>query len=121
MRSSTLPVLNSLLTERILEIGHDLALHRAERALDDLALRIERKRERRGYGKHDCRGDLPVFDAEAVTKASAPTVTGCLSADAKMSAKTKLFQQKMKARSPAAAIPGPAKGIAMRVNVRHHE
>ena len=56
---------------------------------------------------------------EAVTKASAPTVTGCLSAEARISAKTKLFQQKMKESSPAAAMPGPASGMAMRVSVCH--
>src|SRR5271157_1688210 len=62
------------------------------------------------------------FDhTDAVTKASAPTVTGCLAAEARMSANTKLFQQKMKASKPAAAIPGPASGTAMRVNALHHE
>ena len=63
----------------------------------------------------------PYWMPDAVTKASAPTVTGCLSAEARISAKTKLFQQKMNDSSPAAAMPGPASGIAMRVNVRHQE
>ena len=49
----------------------------------------------------------PYWMPDAVTKASAPTVTGCLSAEARISAKTKLFQAKMKASSPAAAMPGP--------------
>jgi hypothetical protein len=35
-----------------------------------------------------------------------------LSAEASTSAKMKLFQAKMKASSPAAAIPGPASGRA---------
>src|SRR6185503_4549297 len=52
---------------------------------------------------------------EAVTKASAPTVTGCLSAEARIKAKIKLFQQKMNDNSPAAAIPGPASGTAIGV------
>src|SRR3984957_13100337 len=47
-----------------LEIGNDLALHRAQReTLDKRALRIERERERRGYGQHDCRGDLSILNA----------------------------------------------------------
>ena len=49
----------------------------------------------------------PYWMPDAVTKASAPTVTGCLSAEARISAKTKLFQAKMKASRPAAAMPGP--------------
>lgn len=57
---------------------------------------------------------------EAVTKASAPTVTGCLSADASTSAKMKLFQAKMNASSPAAAMPGAVRGIEMRRNVVSH-
>src|SRR3984957_299308 len=62
-RSSTLPVLNSLLTERISRLAI-LTLHRAEReTLDEIALRIERKRERRGYRKHDCRRDLSILNA----------------------------------------------------------
>ena len=61
----------------------------------------------------------PYWMPEAVTKASAPTVTGCLSAEARISAKTKLFQQKMKASRPAAAMPGRASGRAIRVKVRH--
>ena len=39
----------------------------------------------------------PYWIPLAVTKASAPTVTGCLSAEASTSAKMKLFQAKMKA------------------------
>src|SRR6202021_1184786 len=62
-RSSTLPVLNSLLTERISRLAI-LALHRAEReTLDEIALRIERERERRGYRQHDGRGDLSILNA----------------------------------------------------------
>ena len=37
----------------------------------------------------------PYWMPDAVTKASAPTVTGCLSADARIRAKTKLFRYKM--------------------------
>jgi transcriptional/translational regulatory protein YebC/TACO1 len=41
--------------------------------------------------------------------------------DAMQKAKKNSVQQKMKASSPAAAMPGPASGTAMRVNVRHQE
>ena len=57
----------------------------------------------------------------AVTKASAPTVTGCLSAEASTSAKMKLFQAKMKANNAAAAIPGAASGKEIRLKVENHE
>src|ERR671910_536173 len=56
----------------------------------------------------------PYWMPDAVMKARAPTVTGCLSAEARISAKMKLFQAKMKARSAAAAMPGPASGTAQR-------
>ena len=61
----------------------------------------------------------PYWMPEAVTKASAPTVTGCLLAEARISANTKLFQAKMKASNPAAAMPGRARGIAILRKVFH--
>src|SRR5215475_9588571 len=63
IRSSTLPVLNSLLTERISRLAIS-ALQRAERqTLDEIALCVKRKRKRWGYGKHDRRGDLSILNA----------------------------------------------------------
>jgi hypothetical protein len=63
----------------------------------------------------------PYWMPEAVTKARAPTVTGCLSAEARISAKMKLFHQKMKDRRAAAAMPGRASGRAIFVKVFSQE
>ena len=56
---------------------------------------------------------VPYWMPEAVMKASEPTVTGCTSLEPRTNAKMKLFQAKMKASSPAAAMPGRASGMAI--------
>ena len=61
----------------------------------------------------------PYCTPEAVIKAKAPTVTGCLSAEASTSAKIKLFHANMKASKAAAAMPGPASGKAILRKVVH--
>jgi len=88
-----------------------VTLDRAERQpFDEIALGIEREQQGRQHREHHRRGDLPYWMPDAVTKASAPTVTGWMLDDPRISAKMKLFQAKMKASRAAAAMPGRASG-----------
>ena len=58
----------------------------------------------------------PQFTPSKVMKLNTATGTVRVLSPAKMSAKVKLFQEKMKLRIAAATMPGPVNGSAMRQN-----